>query len=171
MGCVFYFVIFDGSILWEESGINYSEVENKLKEKLHEMNGLGNNEQFLQMDLLIRMLKLKQKLRPSTRHILHHPLFWVDKKKLNFVLEIRKRFEVLEPQFVRKIKNEHQKVLDETPILKMLKYALDSDQTVIEGDWKAKLDKAFADDFNSSYKSFNTVTELLRAIRNKVIIS
>lgn len=149
--------------------MNYSTVEIKLKEKLQKMTDQGHSKQFLHTDLLIRMLKFDQELRPSTRQILLHPLFWADKTSLAFILEIRKRFEVLEPQFVRKIKNEHQKVLEETPILKKLKAALDLDKSVVTDDWKAKLDPILADDLNASYKSFRTVSELLRAIRNKVI--
>ena len=168
LGCVFYFVIFDGSVLWQDLGMNYKDVEEKLEEKRQELNEQGSNEQLLQMDLLMRTLKLELELRPSAKKVLHHPLFWADKRCLEFILEIRKKIEVLEPMFVRRIKYEHQKVIYETPIVQQLKAALDLDKSVIKDDWKAKLDPVFASDLNSSYKTFTTVSELLRAIRNKV---
>ena len=125
------------------------------------------NEQFLQMDLLMRMLRLDHDLRPSTPQILEHPLFWEDKRSLEFILEIRKKFEILDPKFIRRIKDDHQKVLQEQPMVEKLRDTLDLDQSVVNNDWIAKLDITLADDFRRGYET-TSVSDLLRAIRNKV---
>ena len=169
MGCVFYFVILDGSILWQELNMSYSEVELQLANKLQESKDQGNCKEILQMDLLTRILKLNPELRPSAKKMLSHPLFWEDKICLNFILDIRKKFDVLDPKFVRKIKNEHQKILDETPTVLKLKVALDLDKTVVQNDWIAKLDTILAEEFNRGYDK-ESVSDLLRAMRNKVIV-
>ena len=166
---MFYFVIFDGIILWQELGVNYKDVEEKLEEKRQLLNDQGNNEILLQMDLLMRMLKLKPELRPSAKKVLSHPLFWDDKRCLEFILDIRKKFDVLDPKFTRKIKDEHQKVLDETPIVLKLKDVLDLDKSVVHNDWIQKLDADIEEEFNRGYDK-ESVSDLLRAMRNKVII-
>ena len=149
--------------------MNYKDLEEKLEEKLQLLNVQGKNEQLLQMDLLMRMLKLKPELRPSAKKVLSHPLFWDDKKCLEFILAIRKKFDVLDSKFTRKIKDEHQKVLDETPTVLKLKDALDLDKSVVNNDWISKLDANLKEDFNRGYDK-ESVSDLLRAIRNKVII-
>ena len=166
---MFYFVIFDGIILWQELGMNYKDVAMKLEAKLQLFNDQGDNKQFLQMDLLMRMLNLKPELRPSVQKVLYHPLFWADKKSLEFILEIRKKFDVLDPKFLRKIKNEHQKVLRETPIVQRLKVALDLDKSVVSYDWKVTLDATLEEEFKGDYDK-ESVSDLLKAMRNKVII-
>ena len=117
------------------------------------------------------MLNLKPDLRPSAKKVLHHPIFWADKKSLEFILKIRRKFDVLDPKFASKIKYgmEHQKVLMETPIVQRLKVALDVDKSVVKSDWKAKLDKTLAEEFKGGYDK-ESVSDLLRAMRNKVII-
>ena len=176
LGCVFYFVIFDGNILWQELGMNYKDVEDKLEEKLQLLNDQGNNQQFLQMDLLMRMLKSEPELRPSLKKVISHPLFWNDNKILEFILEIRKKFDVLDPKFdvldprfLRQIKNEHQKVLTETSIVQWLKIALDLDRSVVSNDWKVKLDATLKKEFKGDYDK-ESVLDLLKAMRNLVNI-
>ena len=149
--------------------MNYKDLEEKLEEKRQELNDQGKNEQLLQMDLLMRMLKLEPELRPSAEKVLSHPLFWADKRSLEFILDIRKKFDVLDPKFARKIKDEHQKVLDETPIVQQLKVALDLDKTVVNNGWIAKLDATLEEEFHRGYDK-ESVSDLLRAVRNKVII-
>ena len=149
--------------------MNYKDLEEKLEEKREELNDQGKNEQLLQMDLLMRMLKLEPELRPSAKKVLSHPLFWDDKKCLEFILAIRKKFDVLDPKFIRKTKDEHQKILDATPTVLKLKDALDLDKSVVINDWIAKLDAILAEEFNRGYDK-QSVSDLLRAMRNKVII-
>ena len=169
LGLVFHFVIFDGIILSQDLKMSYKDVEGKLEEKRQELNDQENNEQLLQMDLLMRMLKLKPELRPSAERVMSHPLFWDDKRCLEFILAIRKKLDVLDPKFLRKIKDEHQKVLDETPIVQKLNVALDLDMSVVHNDWIHKLDATLAEEFNRGYDK-QIVSDLLRAMRNKVII-
>ena len=149
--------------------MSYEDVEEKLELKFQELNDQGKNEQFLHMDLLMRMLKLEPELRPFAKRVLSHPLFWDDKRCLEFILVIRKKFDVLDPTFLRKIKDEHQKVLDATPIVKKLNVALDFDKSVVNNDWISKLDAILEEEFNRSYDK-ESVSDLLRAMRNKVII-
>ena len=166
---MFHFVISDGCILWQELGVNYKDVEEKLEEKLQEMNDQGKNEQLLLMDLLMQMLKLEPELRPSAKKVLSHPLFWDDKRCLEFILAIRKKFDVLDPKFTRKIKDEHQKVKQETPIVQNLIVALDLDKSVVNNDWIQTLDTILAEEFIRGYDK-ESVSDLLRAMRNKVNI-
>ena len=156
MGSVFYFVTFDGTLLSKELIMSYTNVELKLKEK---------------QKMITRMLKLQPECRPSVEKLLHHPFFWEDKRCLNFILDIRKNFDILDPKFVRKIKGgmKHQFVLQETTIVRRLKVTLDSDKLVIHNNWKEKLDAVLADEFNKGYDK-ESVSDLLRAMRNKVII-
>ena len=149
--------------------MNYKDLEKKLEEKRKLLNVQGKNEQLLQMDLLMRMLKLEPELRPSAKKVLSHPLFWEDKRCLEFILAIRKKFDVLDPKFTRKIKDEHQKVLDATPTVLKLKDALDLDKLVVNNDWIVKLDAILKEEFNRGYDK-ESVSDLLRAMRNKVII-
>ena len=150
--------------------MNYKDLEEKLEVKHQELNDQGKNEQLLQMDLLMRMLKSEPELRPSAKKVLSHPLFWDDKRCLEFILAMRKKFDVLDPKFKRKIKDEHQKVLDATPTVLNLKVALDSDKSVVNNDWIAKLDAILEQEFIRNYDK-KSVSDLLRAMRNKVIIS
>ena len=149
--------------------MNYKVVEKKFEEKRQELNDQGNNKQLLQMDLLMKMLKLEPKLRPSAKRVLSHPLFWTDKRCLEFILDIRKKFDVLDPKFTCKIKDKHQKVLDETPTVLKLKVALDLDKSAVHNDWITKLDATLEEEFIRSYDK-ESVSDLLRAMRNKVII-
>ena len=149
--------------------MNYKDLEENLEEKRQELNDQGKNEQLLQMDLLMRMLKSEPELRPSAKKVLSHPLFWDDKRCLEFILAMRKKFDVLDPKFKRKIKDEHQKVLDATPTVLNLKVALDSDKSVVNNDLITKLDAILKEEFNRGYDK-ESVSDLLRAMRNKVII-
>ena len=153
----------------------YLGVEKKLKDKLQELIDMGNDpnlsEKLLQMDLMIRMLNLDQELRPSTQEMLEHLSLWSADKRLQFILEIRKKFDVLDQKFATKITKgfEHQKVQLETPILENLEVKLDSEPTVVKDDCISKLDTTHAQEFQRGYAE-NSVLDLLRAIRNKVII-
>lgn len=148
---------------------NYKDVAKKLEENLQELINHGNNEQILQMNLLIRMLTIKQEFRPCAQKVLLHPLFWGEKKCLEFILNIRKKFDILDPKFASKIKNQHQTVLQDTPIVQKLKVALDLNKSVFHNDWKAKLDLSLAEEFKAGYDK-ESMSDLLRAIRNKVLL-
>ena len=169
LGAVFYYVCV-GNMLSNELGLDYIGVDDLLITKVQSLaNGPGNNNQIMQMDLLRRMLKLKPELRPSVKKVLHHPLFWDDKRCLDIILQIRKKFDILDPNFIRKIRNDHQKVLDDTPLVQNLKDMLDVDKAVVHNDWIIMLDKVLADEFKKGYDK-KSVSDLLRAMRNKVII-
>ena len=143
----------------------------KLKEKQEMINDQGKNERILQMEMLTRLLNLQPECRPSVEKLLHHPFFWEDKRCLDFILEIRKNFDVLDPKFVHKIKDvmKYQNVLQETTIVRQLKVTLDSNKLVVYNNWKGKLDAVLADEFTGDYDK-ESVSDLLRAMRNKVII-
>ena len=152
--------------------MNYKDVEEKLKEKCQELNDQGKNKQLLRMDLLIKMLKLEPELRPSVEKVLHHAFFWENKRCLDFIIEIRKKFDVLDPKLARKFKDgmEYQKVLKETSNMQKLKVELDIDKSVIYNDWTTKLDKTLAKEFNKGYDK-ESVSDLLKAMGSMVFIS
>ena len=72
------------------------------------------SEQLMVLDLMRRMLKLDQDLRPSAWQVLHHPSFWDADKILKFILKDR----------------------------------LDSDASVVGGDWIIKFNQSLAHEFN-----------------------
>ena len=53
--------------------------------------------------------------------------------------------------------------------MRQLKVTLDSDKLVVFNDWKEKLDADLADVFTGDYDK-ESVSDLLKAMRNKVII-
>ena len=150
--------------------MSFIDVEDKLIEKLQLLNNQGNNEQFLQMDLLMKMMNLRPVLRPSVVKMLHHPLFWTDKRCLEFILDIQKKFDVSDPKVSNSFEDALRKVLQE-PIVRQLKVALDLDKSVVHNNWTAKLDAILAEEFNRESYYKESVSDLLRAMRNKVIIS
>ena len=156
----------------KELSQNYLGLEQTLVLKQQMINDQGINDRILQMDLVIRMINLKQELRPCLQKVLHHPCFWNNKKCLDFILEIRKKFDALDQKFINKIKDgmEYQRVLRETSNIQKLKHVLDLDKLVVHNDWTAKLDKTLTEEFNRGYDK-ESVSDLLRAMRNKVKIS
>ena len=76
--------------------MNYKDIELKLKEQQKMINDQGKNEKNLQMEMLTRLLNLKPEFRPSVEKLLHHPFFWEEKRCLEFVLETRKKFDILD---------------------------------------------------------------------------
>ena len=137
--------------------MNFMDVEDKLKEKLLLFNEHGNNEQFLLMDLLMKMLNLKPELRPSVEKVLHHPLFWTDKKCFEFIFEIQK------------IDCNNIAEFWQMPVVSSLQGTLDTDKSVVHNDWISKLDATLEQEFNRGYDK-ESVSALLRAMRKKVII-
>ena len=155
----------------EELDMNYKDIKLRLKEQQEMINDEGKNERILQMEMLTTMLNLLPENRPSVEKVLHHPFFWEDKKCLDFILEIRKKFDVLDTKFLKKIKDgmEYQKIFDLSSIVFKLKVTLDLDKQVVHNDWMAKLDQKLAMELNRGYDK-ESVSDLLRAMRNKVII-
>lgn len=129
LGCLFYFVVY-GSILWLEFGKTYNHVEAKLREKLQIMidqdkitnqntnlsqaavnqsnivvqnQNPNANQEFLLMDLLIRILKFDKDNRLSTQKIFYHPSFWGATKCISFINAIRKKFDVIRSDYLNKL--------------------------------------------------------------------
>lgn len=120
MGCLFYY-IFYGSILLDDLSEGFKNVEIHIKEKLEvminkdkSMNNMLNadssqvigqvdnmtpspysNQEFLQIDLLIKILRIDNDHRLSTQEILLHPLFWEANKCISFINKIRQKFDTI----------------------------------------------------------------------------
>ena len=146
------------------------ELEEKLERLILEYN---ESQHFLQMDLLSQILILKPETRPTAQQILHHPLCWDDKKCLEFIFAIRQKFDILdqnENKNKKNIKNtkNFQMVLRNKPFFQRTKDALDENTLYENIGWMEKLDKNLADDVGTKYNT-KLVSELLRAIRNKVL--
>ena len=173
LGCVFFFVISGGTILSQKLDQKYTDIDTKLKTMLKDLIQKDKeSQQFLQMDLIPQTLNLKPELRPSAQQILHHPLCWDDKKCLEFIVAIRNKFDFLDATFIKKVKksDERQMVLRETPAVENLRDALDLNKSYVNIGWTAKLDCTLASELDKNYKT-NSVSDLLRAIRNKVLKS
>ena len=132
--------------MWNDCLKDFVKAETKLKEKLQGMIAANNkyknlNQEFLQMDLLMKILKVDPKLRPSTQEILQHSVFWDDKKSLEFILEIRKKLDVIKYSYLNGIKSEYVKLLKRIQI--ELKYLDKKFESLLKKDLKHK--KAFGD--------------------------
>ena len=155
----------------QELDQKYTDIDTKLKTMLKDfIQKDKESQQFLQMDLIPQTLELNPELRPSAQQILHHVLCWDDKKCLEFIVTIRNKFDFLDPKFIKKVKitDERQMVLRATHAVEKLRDALDLNKSYVNIGWTAKLDGTLASELDKGYKT-ELVSELLRAIRNKVL--
>ena len=116
LGCVFYFAIFDETILSDELGKDYQNIETRLKNEfektVEKAMSPDNSDQLMQIDLMVKMLKLDQ-YRPLVPEILQHPLFWEPSKSISFINAIRRKFDIMNPGFLNTMKNDYYEVLKE----------------------------------------------------------
>ncbi|XP_051888803.1 serine/threonine-protein kinase/endoribonuclease IRE1-like [Pristis pectinata] len=147
-GCVFYYVISEGShpfgkALQRQANIllGVSNLQH-LKPDVHD--------DIVACDLIQEMINMDPQKRPSAKCVLKNPFFWSLEKQLQFFQDVSDRIEK-EP-------------LD-GPIVRELERG---GRSVVQGDWKLHITVPLQTDLRKfrSYKG-NSVRDLLRAMRNK----
>ncbi|XP_059804251.1 serine/threonine-protein kinase/endoribonuclease IRE1-like isoform X1 [Hypanus sabinus] len=147
-GCVFYYVISEGShpfgkALQRQANIllGVSNLQH-LKPDVHD--------DIIARDLIQEMINMDPQKRPSAKRVLKNPFFWSLEKQLQFFQDVSDRIEK-EP-------------LD-GPIVRELERG---GRGVVQGDWKLHITVPLQTDLRKfrSYKG-NSVRDLLRAMRNK----
>lgn len=119
-----------------------------------------NSQQFIENDLLQKMLQLKPKLRPSTQEILLHPMFWSVIKTIEFLVDVWSKTDRSNPKYYQETKCQLSLYTD-------FRRKLDLDTSVIKENWKIQLNPILVADLKG-YDGM-IITELLRAFRNKVL--
>jgi len=143
-GCVLHYLLSRGQ---HPFGKEWFEREQNVRSNTSTIN-TGDP---LADDMVAKMIQLESGARPSANAVLNHPFFWPDAKRLAFFMEVSDRIEKQDPT---------------TPLLRRLEF----EKAAVLGttDWRTKLDPLLQTDLRK-YRTYkvDTVTDLLRAIRNK----
>ena len=120
-----------------------------------------SNQQLIENELLQKMLQLNPKHRPSTQEILLHPIFWSSTKTIEFLVDVWSKTDRSNPKYYQETKYQLSLYTD-------FRRKLDLDTSVIRENWKIQLNPILV----GALKGYDgaVITELLRAIRNKVHI-
>ncbi|XP_011717806.2 serine/threonine-protein kinase/endoribonuclease IRE1 isoform X3 [Macaca nemestrina] len=147
-GCVFYYVISEGS---HPFGKSLQRQANILLgacslECLHP----EKHEDVIARELIEKMIAMDPQKRPSAKHVLKHPFFWSLEKQLQFFQDVSDRIE--------------KESLD-GPIVKQLERG---GRAVVKMDWRENITVPLQTDLRKfrTYKG-GSVRDLLRAMRNK----
>lgn len=154
MGCVFYYVLSDGS---HPFGDKYERDANIIKNNynLARLKRTIKDKSlcFEATDLIRRMISSDPKSRPSSSAVLKHPFFWSKSKKLEFLLKVSDRFEA-------------ERRDPPSPLL--LEFDKISTTVIPNHHWGSKFDGLFIDNLGRYRKyDMGKVIDLLRALRNK----
>uniref|UniRef100_A0A8C4ME11 Serine/threonine-protein kinase/endoribonuclease IRE1 n=1 Tax=Equus asinus asinus TaxID=83772 RepID=A0A8C4ME11_EQUAS len=147
-GCVFYYVISEGS---HPFGKSLQRQANILLgaytlDCLHP----EKHEDVIARELIEKMIAMDPQKRPSAKHVLKHPFFWSLEKQLQFFQDVSDRIE--------------KESLD-GPIVNQLERG---GRAVVKMDWKENITVPLQTDLRKfrTYKG-GSVRDLLRAMRNK----
>uniref|UniRef100_A0A7N6AT70 non-specific serine/threonine protein kinase n=1 Tax=Anabas testudineus TaxID=64144 RepID=A0A7N6AT70_ANATE len=147
-GCVFYYVVSEGS---HPFGKSLHRQANILLGR-YSLDHLQTDKHadIVARDLIEQMLRMEPHSRPSAESILKHPFFWSLEKELQFFQDVSDRIEK-EP-------------LD-GPIVRQLERG---GRAVVKSDWREHITVPLQTDLRKfrSYKG-GSVRDLLRAMRNK----
>ena len=151
LGCVIYYVASDGS---HPFGEQFSREINILKGNFRLMHFDKDDEDSLLKDMVKRMIVKDPSKRLTAEATLRHPYFWNTVQQLSFLQDLSDRLEI-----------ESKEPL--SPLLKQLERL---STKVFGRDWTIKMNKTVLDSM-SKYRKYNgnSLQDLLRALRNKVI--
>jgi len=161
LGCVFYYIIFNGRHPFGE--VIDSRQSNILSDKdsideFRLFNSNANSDDSISNELAVFGNKLVRAMivhepeqRPPIGPVLKYPLFWSKREQLNFLTEVSDRMD------------------NDKDVSKRVEHGRSS---VIGFDWKQHLSQALLDDLKGSatkHRSYNerALKDLLRLIRNK----
>ena len=150
LGCLFYYILTKGR---HPYGSRFDREANIIKEN-KDLSLLYSNEEA--RNLIIHMLHRQPSQRPDIETCLLHPFLWDPAKRLGFLRDASDRFEVM-------CKDPMDRVL----------IRLERDAKSIVGtDWHQSLDQILINNLRQSRKyDGSSVRDLLRALRNKVMLS
>lgn len=147
-GCVFYYVVSEGS---HPFGKSLQRQANILLgayslDCLHP----EKHEDVIARELIEKMISMDPQKRPSAKHVLKHPFFWSLEKQLQFFQDVSDRIE--------------KESLD-GPIVQQLERG---GRAVVRMDWRENITVPLQTDLRKfrTYKG-GSVRDLLRAMRNK----
>ncbi|XP_006017458.1 serine/threonine-protein kinase/endoribonuclease IRE1 isoform X1 [Alligator sinensis] len=147
-GCVFYYVISEGS---HPFGKSLQRQANILL-GVYSLDSFSpeKHEDLVARDLIEQMINMDPQKRPSASCVLKHPLFWSLEKQLQFFQDVSDRIE--------------KESLD-GPVVKQLERR---GREVVKMDWREHITVPLQTDLRKfrSYKG-GSVRDLLRAMRNK----
>ncbi|XP_061867068.1 serine/threonine-protein kinase/endoribonuclease IRE1 isoform X2 [Colius striatus] len=147
-GCVFYYVVSEGSHPFGKSLQRQANI--LLGAYSLEALDAGRHEDVVARDLIEQMINMDPQKRPSASCVLKHPFFWSLEKQLQFFQDVSDRIE--------------KESLD-GPIVKQLERG---GREVVKMDWREHITVPLQTDLRKfrSYKG-GSVRDLLRAMRNK----
>ncbi|KAF2842666.1 kinase-like protein, partial [Patellaria atrata CBS 101060] len=167
LGCVFFYVLTNGSHPYDDAEGWMQIRELNIKKDQHNLSKL----QYLGDDceepvhLISWMLENKPENRPTALQVMHHPFFWSPEKRLTFLCDVSDRFE-REPRdppslALNTLESFMSKVLASTPVSVINNYGT-------EADFLRRLDHKFTDTLGKQRKyKGDKLLDLLRALRNK----
>ncbi|KAK5885041.1 hypothetical protein CesoFtcFv8_018795 [Champsocephalus esox] len=147
-GCVFYYVVSEGSHPFGKSLQRQANILLGTYSLDHLLT--DKHEDFVARALVEQMMSMEPQRRPSAESVLKHPFFWSLEKELQFFQDVSDRIEK-EP-------------LD-GPIVRQLERG---GRAVVKGDWREHITVPLQTDLRKflSYKG-GSVRDLMRAMRNK----
>nr|XP_015212025.1 PREDICTED: serine/threonine-protein kinase/endoribonuclease IRE1 isoform X2 [Lepisosteus oculatus] len=147
-GCVFYYVVSEGSHPFGKSLQRQANIS--LGACSLDWLQPDKHEDAVASDLIVQMISMEPQKRPMAESVLKHPFFWNLEKQLQFFQDVSDRIEK-EP-------------LD-GPIVRQLERG---GRSVVRGDWREHITVPLQTDLRKfrSYKG-GSVRDLLRAMRNK----
>ncbi|XP_069511092.1 serine/threonine-protein kinase/endoribonuclease IRE1 [Ambystoma mexicanum] len=147
-GCVFYYVVSEGSHPFGKSLQRQANI--LLGAYSLDCLDLEKHEDIVAHDLIEQMINMDPQKRPSARCVLKHPFFWNLEKQLQFFQDVSDRIE--------------KESLDGTIVRQLEK----GGRQVVKLDWRAHITVPLQTDLRKfrSYKG-GSVRDLLRALRNK----
>uniref|UniRef100_A0A8C2D834 non-specific serine/threonine protein kinase n=1 Tax=Cyprinus carpio TaxID=7962 RepID=A0A8C2D834_CYPCA len=149
-GCVFYYVTSKGQHPFGDTLRRQANILSGIYNLDHFMEDI--HEDVIGRDLIERMISAEPETRPSAASILKHPFFWSPEKQLQFFQDVSDRIEK-EPA-------------DSTIVARLE----NSGRSVVRTNWRMHISAPLQADLRRfrTYKG-NSVRDLLRALRNKVI--
>ncbi len=150
LGCVYYFVLSGGSHPFGDSSIRRQANILNNEFKTDKLTSSVNSEANIQRTLIEKMINRDAKIRPTSKQILAHPIFWSKTKTLQFLQDVSDRIE---------------KIDENDPIVVELE---SNAKIAIRNNWKCHICPQLQNDLKK-FRSYNGVSlrDLLRAIRNK----
>jgi serine/threonine-protein kinase/endoribonuclease IRE1 len=158
LGCVFFYVLTNGSHPFDREDSEVGHVERELNIKKN-ISNFGKLRQWAQdaeepMQLIEWMLSPRPEDRPTAHMVLNHPFFWSDAKRLNFLCDVSDHWE----RECRDPPSPHLQILEN----------IAANRNVHKGNFLGKLDKMFIDTLGKQRKyTGDRMLDLLRALRNK----
>ncbi|KAH6612520.1 hypothetical protein C7974DRAFT_405748 [Boeremia exigua] len=155
LGCVFYYVLTNGSHPFDDEEGWMQMREYNIKKEKANLEGLRLGDDSEEPYWLIQwMLKTRPEDRPTALQVMNHPFFWSAEKRLNFLCDCSDHWE-REP---RDPPSQHLNILED-----WAEEILDKRMNFL-----AKLDTAFINSLGKQRKyTGDRILDLLRALRNK----